>query len=105
MTTAVFLLTLVSPLLSVPVERSPEQRIFSLFRPDCSRPVFAPLGLYNPCPDTTTTTTTTGGPTTSGPSTTTTTPCKGVFGFGLLNSLLGIPCEDETPTTTTTSSP
>merc|ERR1712203_936535 len=28
-----------------------------LFKPDCSRPVFAPFGLYNPCPDTSTTTT------------------------------------------------
>ena len=79
MKTSLFLFCLHAPLLSSSVTVGNE-RIFSLFAPDCSRPVFAPFGLYNPCPDTATTT----------------------FGFwitGLLNSLLGIPSEEALTTT------
>ena len=108
--TAIFLLSLVSPLLSGPVqENTVQQRIFSWFQPDCSRPVFAPFGLYNPCPDTALTTeatisistSTTSTSTTSNTSTNTndSSACKGWFGFGILNYLLGISC-DQSPTTT-----
>merc|ERR1711962_627359 len=58
-----FCLGIVSPLLSVPLENSVQERFFGLFRPDCSRPVFAPFGIYNPCPETTT------APTTAAPTT------------------------------------
>merc|ERR1712203_685010 len=44
-----------------------------LFKPDCSKPVFAPFGLYNPCPDTSTTTTAPTTTTTTATTTTTTT--------------------------------
>merc|ERR1711953_572170 len=67
----IFLACLLAPCLSGPLLE--DDRIFGwLFKPDCSRPVFAPFGLYNPCPDTTTTTTTTGAPTTTTTTTTTT---------------------------------
>ena len=63
----IFLLCLLAPLLSSPVAE--EDRILGwLFKPDCSRPVFAPFGLYNPCP-----VTTTAAPTTTSTSATTTT--------------------------------
>merc|ERR1711915_1045412 len=64
-----FCLGLVSPLLSVPLENSVQERFFGLFRPDCSRPVFAPFGIYNPCPETTTAAPTTAAPTTAAPTT------------------------------------
>ena len=59
-----FCLVLASPLHSVPIENSVQERFFGLFKPDCSRPVFAPFGIYNPCPETTTP------PTTAPPTTT-----------------------------------
>merc|ERR1712168_1500696 len=69
-----FCLALVSPLLSVPLENVLQERFFGLFRPDCSRPVFAPFGIYNPCPETTAVPTaapTTAAPTTAAPTTAT----------------------------------
>merc|ERR1712168_853087 len=69
-----FCLALVSPLLSVPLENILQERFFGLFRPDCSRPVFAPFGVYNPCPETTAVPTaapTTAAPTTAAPTTAT----------------------------------
>merc|ERR1712179_766430 len=101
-----FCLALVSPLLSVPLQNIPQERFFGLFRPDCSRPVFAPFGIYNPCPETTAVPTiapTTAAPTTAAPTTATacvasgascdgsSTCCSGTCGPNLV-TLVGTIC-------------
>merc|ERR1711953_1406069 len=103
----IFLACLLAPVFSGPLLE--DDRIFGwLFKPDCSRPVFAPFGLYNPCPDTTTTTTTTAAPTTTTTTTTTsttattttTTPAtcssSSVCGDGSSGCVSGTTCYDGT---------
>merc|ERR1712168_1013516 len=97
-----FCLALVSPLLSVPLENVLQERFFGLFRPDCSRPVFAPFGIYNPCPETTAVPT--AAPTTAAPTTATaciasgadcdgtSTCCSGTCGPNLV-TLVGTICQ------------
>merc|ERR1712087_953543 len=93
----IFFFCLLAPLLSSPLVE--DDRIFGwLFKPDCSRPVFAPFGLYNPCPDTTTAGPSTAAPTTTATTTTTTTPetcsSSSTCGDGSPGCVSGTSCYD-----------